>query len=253
MGKENRNKTTQTTTTQPWDAMQPYLKDTAQQAQQMYNSGQGQQYFPGETYVGLGDTSNQALDQMQTLAGQGGSQAGYDQAAATASGQYLGAGNPYLSTIWNDQADQLTNRLKDVYSGMGRYASAPMEGELTRNLGALHANLFGGAYESERNRQLQAAGMMPQLDQARYYGADRLAAVGGARDQNSQNQRDSEVARFNFNQQAPMNALDWYNSIINGQAALGGTSTQVTQEPRRPLQKLLGAVTGIGGMIGGFL
>ncbi len=254
MGKKNQQKTTQTTTAEPWKAMQPYLTDTASQAQQMFNSGQGQQYFPGETYTGLGTTTNNALGQMQTLAGQGGVQPGYQQAADTASGAYLGGANPYLDQLYSSGADDISNRLKSLYSGMGRYGSAPMEGELAQNLGNFRAQIYAHAYENERNRQLQAAGMLPGLDQARYQGADRLAGVGMVQDADRQAKRDSEVARFNFGQQAPMDALSWYNQIINGTAGLGGTTNSETTEPGPSfLQKLLGAVTGIGGMVGGFL
>jgi hypothetical protein len=254
MGKQNKQVTTQETTSEPWKAAQPYLTDTMENAQNIYNSGTGQQYFPGQTYTGMGATTNNALTQMEQMAGQGGAgvNAANQYVTDTLGGRYLNEGsNPYLANIWNDQADQLTNRLKDVYSGMGRYGSEPMEGELTRNLGALHSQLYGSQYNAERDRMQGAAGMAPGLDAARYQGTDRLLAAGAYRDADTQAARDSEVARWNFNQQAPMNALDWYSQIVNGTAGLGGTTNSTTTEPGPTfLQKLLGGASAIGGLFG---
>lgn len=256
MGKNNKQTTTQSTTSEPWKAAQPYLTDTMSNAQDIYNSGVGQQYYPGSTYVGMGQGTNAALTQMEQMAGQGspGVDAANQYVTDTVSGKYLQEGsNPYLASIWNNQADEITNRLKDVYSGMGRYGSAPMEGELARNLSAAHSNLYGGAYNAERDRMSGAAGMAAGLDQARYQGTDRLLAAGSVRDADAQAARDAEVARWNFNQQAPMNALDWYSQIVNGTAGLGGTTDSTMTEPGPTfLQKLLGGASAIGGLFGMF-
>jgi len=223
MGKRNNRTTTQQTTSEPWKPAQPYITDVMQQAQQAYGQS------------GIGTTTNNALTQIEQMAGQGtpGVDAANQYNTAVLGGQYLNEGNPYLDRIWSDQADEVTNRLKSLYSGMGRYGSEPMEAELTRNLGSLHSQLYGGAYEAERNRMGSAAGMAPQLDQARYTAPQQMLMAGAYRDQ------------------APMDAVSWYNSIINPNAGLGGTANSSTTEPGPTfLQMLLGGLSGVGGLIG---
>lgn len=225
MGKRNQT-TTQQTTSEPWKAAQPYLQDVMQNAQQAYrNTGSD----------GIGNVTDQALNQIQQMAGQGspGVTAANTYNTDTLNGRYLNEGNPYLDRIWSDQADEVTNRLKDLYSGMGRYGSAPMEGELARNLGSLHSQLYGGAYEAERGRMTNAASIAPTLEGARYLAPQQLLAAGSYRDQ------------------APMDALSWYNSIIGPAGGQGGTSNSTTTEPGPTfLQMLLGGMSGIGGLIG---
>lgn len=227
MGKKQT--TTQNTTSEPWAAAQPYLQDVMQQTQQQYQSNPG----------GIGATTNDALNQIQQMAGQGspGVDAANGYNTNVLNGQYLNEGsNPYLSQIWNDQADQITNRMKDMYSGMGRYGSEPMQNELVQSLGSLHSQLYGGQYNAERDRQTSAAGMAPALDQARYTAPQQLLAAGAYRDQ------------------APMDALSWYNSIIGQAAGQGGTANSETTEPGPGfLQKLLGFGSTIAGIAAPFM
>lgn len=227
--KNNKQTTTQTTTSEPWKVAQPYLTDVMQAAQGAYNN-------TGAT--GIGATTNNALSQIETMAGQGspGVDAANQYNTNVLSGQYLNEGNPYLDRIWSDQADQVTNRLKSLYSGMGRYGSEPMQNEMAQSLGSLHSQLYGGAYEAERGRMTGAASMAPQLDQARYMAPQQMLMAGAYRDQ------------------APMDALSWYNSIIGPAAGMGGTANSETTEPGPTFfQKLLGGIGAVGGLFGSFL
>lgn len=222
MGRKNQT-TTQNTVSEPWKQAQPYLQDVMQQAQNTYGQS------------GIGNTTDEAL-RMMTQTARGGAP-GVDAAnqynTNVLSGQYLNEGNPYMDRIWSDQADQVTNRLKSLYSGMGRYGSEPMQNELAQSLGSLHSQLYGGAYEAERGRMTGAASMAPQLDQARYTAPQQMLMAGAYRDQ------------------APMDALSWYNSIIGSMGQQGGTANSETVEPGPTfLQTLLGGLSGIGGFIG---
>jgi len=225
MGKRNQT-TTQQTVSEPWKPAQPYLTDVMQAAQGAYNN-------TGASGIGAG--TNAALTQIEQMAGQGtpGVDAANQYNTAVLGGQYLNEGNPYLDRIWSDQADQITNRTKSLFSGMGRYGSEPMQNELAQSLGSLHSQLYGGAYEAERGRMTGAASLAPQLDQARYTAPQQMLMAGAYRDQ------------------APMDAVSWYNSIINPNAGLGGTANSSTTEPGPTfLQMLLGGLSGIGGLIG---
>src|SRR5262245_11807824 len=101
----------------------------------------------------------------------------------TLSGKYL---DPSTAPGWSDMVDQITrNTLPQVtaqWSAAGRgtgnsEAAGAASDALSHNLGALAYQNYG----AERARMLQAAGMAPQLDAARYGDLEKLYGVGQLR------------------------------------------------------------------------
>lgn len=75
----------------------------------------------------------------------------YSEAPTNFGGQV----NPYLDRLFNQGADQITNRLQSSFAGSGRNieAARPVAAE---DLGTFGANLYGSAYDADQNRALQA-------------------------------------------------------------------------------------------------
>lgn len=63
--------TTQTSTAEPWKPAQPYLQHAMADTQNVYQSGQGFDYFPGSTVVPYANQSLQAFQGIENLANQG--------------------------------------------------------------------------------------------------------------------------------------------------------------------------------------
>jgi hypothetical protein len=347
MGRRKAEQTKQVTN-EPWSASQPYLQDVMDTGQFLHDSGAGQNYYPGDTYAGMGADAQSALTQMAGLASQpiaglqqaqnamgniastGGIDTGaqyqqmldngawrnpstsmyqdlYSQAQQpnaanqylepTAQGQYLDNRNPYLADLYGRGADDLTNRMKSLYEGHGRYGSGSMNTDLANSLGGLYTGIMAPAYESERNRmleassllgnfnqagfgnrlgalqglnsaeqqqfsnrsgllgnlsdvqamnagnQMQAASMVPGLDAARYAGVDRLTQIGAARQSDRQASLDADIARFNFEQQAPWEAAQQYSNLL-GMGGSPGFGSETTYE--QPPSRLAGMVGGAG-------
>jgi hypothetical protein len=97
---------------------------------------------------------------------------------------------------------------------------------MTRALGDVAADIAYRDYGAERARQQQVLGFAPQLQQASYYDIGQLGAVGGAREQLAQQQLASDIARFQFEQQAPMQALGQYQAAVSG-FPMGQTSSAI--------------------------
>ena len=209
-----------TSTTEPWGAIQEPLKETYQQAQELYNQGVGFTPYSGPTYAGLTGTQQTAmqglLDKLQAgqTAGQTaesyvggmlsqpttelytnqyvtggagaipgseylsqamGSAMGSPSGALlekTVSGGYLPGSNPYLDEVYDSIVRQtkesftedILPTIRQGATQAGMYDSsrrALAEGSALGDVGAqlasTAANLYGGAYESERDRQMQAA------------------------------------------------------------------------------------------------
>lgn len=321
-GTKGQMKPVQETTSTPWVESQPYLKDVMAQARQLIQSGQGQSFPQGDWYAGLGNITNSGINSIQNNAQNGvqnlagansalggiinGSTAidpsmwqsiyntamnGNDPASGyldeTARGDFLGGANPYLNTLYQGAADDIENRTKSLFSGMGRYGSEVHQDALTDSLGQTYAGIYAPAYENERNRMLQAAGMLgnqqtanlgiatgaagglsgvegqninnrmaaagmiPGLEAASYLPGQMLLQAGQLKDEAAQGQLNADLMAQMFNQQAPMDALSWYQNLISG--AGGGYGTATTSEPYRPGLKFLGALTSILGGLGGFM
>lgn len=189
------------TVNEPWDEAQPYIKDIFSRAQGQYDAMAGEMTDPNFAAASalLGDTIQ---------------------------GDYLGQGNPYLDDLYSRGADDLTNRMKTIAEANGRYGSGWFGDTLGTGLGNLYSQVYAPAYESERNRQMQAAGMVPSLSFSQ--------------------------------QQAPWQNLGNYANIVGG---VGGGGTSSVYEPTTGplLGALSGALSGFGatggplGAIGGGL
>ena len=99
----------------------------------------------------------------------------------------------------------------------------------------------GTMFGRERVMQGQAAGMSPELSQADYFDIAQLMGLGGQQDAYSQSLLNSDIARWDFNQQAPNESLSFLNNILSGASAYkGGTTTGGSQQPYSPLAGMLG-------------
>jgi hypothetical protein len=245
---------TSTTTTEPPKYLQPFLQQGMQGAQGLYNRGPAQ-YYPGETVVGFSPETEQALGMQSSRATQGSPLMGAANSYATnllnggGAPTFGGGSNPQLDAMFGQAANSTQTRLSSEFAGSGRNldASRPARAE---ELGNLATSIYGGAYESERDRmaselgqqraqQFGVLGMAPQMAQADYADIDRLRGVGAAREDLSGRTMEDQAARFDFQQNAPGVNLDQYLARLQGYP--GGTSSATT-----PIYRNTGA-----GVLGG--
>lgn len=237
----------QTTRLEPPKYQLPYLERGLGYAQNQFNTG-GTPVVPfaGETERGLTGITDMAT------AGNPITGNANNLASQTLSGGFLGS-NPYLDQTFNQAALATQNQLASQFAGSGRNIEAS-QGLRSQQLNDLATNIYGGAYDAERNRQNQVLGMSPQLGQAAYTDFDRLIGVGGAREGLAQ-----EYAS------APGRNLDEFLGRVSGN--MGQTST--TPQYRNRAAGAIGGgmfgaqlgnqlgngnpwATGIGGLLGAF-
>ncbi len=265
MGSKQSAPATQTVTNAPPAFLEPYLRNAAQSATDLYNRGGG---FPqGNTLAPLSSTTQQALQltTQRALNGNPLDATAQNTALQTAGGAFLGS-NPYL-----DAASQAANRstirqfrdatmpsLQGSFARAGRYGSNAAgnavqgaQEALATGLADSNARLYGQEYSNERNRMLQAAGMAPALTQTDFRNLSVLEGVGGTLDDRAQAELDAQLAR---DSQA-RTALDEYIARLNGVSGNFSSNTTTASAPRtsRAAGALGGAASGasIGGMVGG--
>ena len=137
---------------------------------------------------GMGDTSKNVTGNLA----QGGQFQGvFDKAgqpgaaqqylSGTAGGDFL-HGSPQLNDIITRSNQQIGDQTNQLFSGAGRYGSGVHQGTLASAIGANTSNLLNQNYQSERDRQLQAAGAISNEQQGRL-GTQLGATSGGTQAQ----------------------------------------------------------------------
>ncbi len=230
---------TVTSSTAPWSGQQPYLSFGFQQAQDLYNRG-GPQYYAGDTLAPVsGDTTQAlALQAQRALAGSPLTTAAQANALGTAQGDYLSAGNPYLQNMFNSIADTVRPSVTGSFEGAGRYGSGAYANALASALTNNAGNLAYQNYNDERGNMMRTDALAPTLANQDYTDIGQLAATGDAQRQLAQQDINSAVDRYNYNQNLPYNSLADYMRMIQGN--YGSSSTQTTQNYANPVAGALG-------------
>lgn len=232
MSKGSSNQT-QSTVSEPWGPVQGYMKKALPKIEDWVLDAP-KQYYPGSTVVPFGPQSETALTWTEQRAMQGSPLLRNSQGLAneTLGGAFLpgsGGGNPYLDASVAKAQRAVRGPLDSQFAAGGRYGSGAHAGALANSYGDIATEIYGGAYESERARQLQAAGLAPGLAMADYEDIAMLASVGGQREAKAAEEMQDIVNRFNFAQDERPNRIRDYLALLNGGFAGTGTQTQTAR------------------------
>ena len=227
---------TATGTRDPWAESKPLLNDVLANAQKygndpsMFTPEFGQN--TRNAAQGFANLGSNPLAQHGVLGGLiGGMKDAFGTGNTTlmqpASGGMLGA-NPYLDSVLATSGQRAADMVNSQFAGAGRYGSGAHTGVLADRLGAIETNARMGSYDTERGRQLNAAGLLSgqgmqgaqlsgQLDNANVMQQQLLAQGGQMQD-----------AMANAQKQAPLQATQWMAGLGTPIAQLGGSTSQET-------------------------
>jgi hypothetical protein len=140
-----------------------------------------------------------------------------------------------LNALGSLSGQELARQLSGA-SALSRADQARMQRQL--------AGLGGQASTSAQDlaRRMQGAQLAPQFADLDYQGAERLAAVGTAREQQAQAELQDAINRYNFDQNVDAQKLRDYMALVGG-GTVG--SNQIQPVFRNPL------AGGLGGALGG--
>lgn len=252
-----------TTTTQIDPTIQPFLSYGLGEAQRLYQAG-GPQYYQGQTYVSPSQTTQTGLQALEQRATQGNPlvSAAQQQVQNTIGGNYL-SGNPFFQGAFAPAAQAATQQFQKAIgdigsaaSRAGRYGSGAMgtlqdraSGQLAQQLSNTAGQLAYQNYADERARQQAATMAAPAMAQADYQDIQNLLAAGQAREGYTGQQLQSDIARFNFQQQQPQqNLATFLSSVYGNPMATLRSQTQSGSADTSTLQNLLGTAAVAGGL-----
>lgn len=209
----------------PWSGQQEPLKFGFEQARANYDSSMPA-YFPDSAVVPFSNQTTQALSRLEQRANNGSPlvSGAQGQVQSTLNGDYLMAGNPYFSQM----ADRITaNVLPGIdarFAAAGRSGSGLHGRAVGEGLGDAIGQLAYQNYGQERQNQLAAAQVAPQMAQLDYIDPQMLQQVGAAYEQQAGANLQDEINRFNYEQNLPDQKLRQYMSLVGG-GSYGGSST----------------------------
>jgi hypothetical protein len=240
-GKGGGGETTSQTQIDP--TIRRYRDFGLSEAQRLYQSA-NPQYYPGQTFVSPSEQTQAGLQAQQARAMQGNPllPAAQQQQQSVIGGQYL-ANNPFfnqaLAGAGQAATSQYFNAINQAQSGAsqaGRYGSGAQENlfnragtTLANTLANTAGNLMYQNYGAERGRQEAAAMNAPQLAMADYADIDRLRDVGQTAEDYQQAALQSDIARFDFEQNLPYQKLTQYNNAVYGAPAGQMQTSQQSQ------------------------
>ena len=220
---------------------QPFLEFGLSEAKQRYDTGEPN-FYPFPTTVGFSPESEMALDMVRDRA--------LDPNSLTAQAQdvvqqNLMGTNPLMSMAFQPVVDTIESR----FSRAGRYGSGA-------NQSALASGLAPIAYKAQQDA-LRMAPNIQNLD------AQQLAKVGGAREADAMATLQSDIDRFNFEQNVDDQRLANYLSLVGG-GTVGSNTAQPVFRNRgmsalggalggAQLANLAGFGGGTGALLGGLL
>jgi hypothetical protein len=141
------------------------------------------------------------------------------------------------------------------YGGSRRAVATGLASDaLARNIFNTSATMASTAYGQGLDAQSRALALTPQTMQAMQQPGLLMDTVGQQQQGYQQDLINAEMAKWNFNQQAPWQSLAQYQQMVTGNYGGQGTATQTTPTatPNRALSAMGGAAAGfaVGGPVG---
>jgi len=231
------------TTSELDPTVRPFVQYGLEEAKNLYQTS-SPQYYPGQTYVGPSAQTQTSLQAAQNRALMGSplQQTAQQQQLGTIGGQYLSAGNPYFTQALGGATQQATQAYNDAIkaaqgtaSMAGRYGSgvsADIQNRAANTLATTLANKYGDLayqnYAGERALQQQSAFNAPQMAAADYADIQQLANVGKTTEGYQQTALQSDIDRYNYEQNLPYQKLSAYLGAAYG-SPMGQVSTSQQQ------------------------
>jgi hypothetical protein len=217
--------TTQVTKTEPWSEQIPHLAHVFERARAL--SDIPTTYYPEPAYAQPTSETQSAwaLQRQRALQGSPLTAAASSLVARTLGGGFLAAANPGFQAAVDRAANAIRPSLDGQFAGQGRYGSGAHARAVMSALADTAGDLAYRDYAQERQNQMAAIGMAPQLAAQDYEDLARLAEVGRRREEFAQARLDDHIARFDAAQMEPWERLARYAELIQGNYGSSSTSS----------------------------
>lgn len=278
----SKNKTTQTTISQPDPTIQPARNRVMGDALSLYNNGSLVKPNLMGTVVPYADESNRMMSGLSSLAnanmdGRGLSgqyqniinNGGYNQEQKdalggireTANSNFDPYGNPAFKQVLEQAQGAASNAVNQNTAAMGRYGSGTHQGVMAREIGDLTSRAVGQEYNNWQGRKDAAQSALFNAGQtgqgnlgAAYEGMrsplDALGLVGSMKEDLAGRELNDRLRIAQEQANAPLANMQALNSLIAGSGNYG-TTTATAQGPSNTFSNLAGGALGGASLLSG--
>lgn len=222
---------TSSTTTQrndPYGPSQPYINQGLADAGALYDAG-GFRIDPymGDLVADRDPLSNAAYNAS------GGVGAGGLNSANMAQGSLARAMDPNVRSQYTDQLvqntiDRIMPGINSIFAGSGMSGSGLHAQNLASGVSSGVAGVLDNAWQQGENRALQAAGMVPGINNAAYGAVNFLDTMGRGNQQQNQSEINAAVLQDQQAQTADLNAIQDYLALTSGVGGMFGVQSSRT-------------------------
>lgn len=225
-GSRSTTKTKSTSSNSAWAPAEPYLQSGVQGLGD-WMTGAGATSYQGPRVADLSAQTQQGIDRMMASPGASTSANYYNDVL---SGRWLDQGNPYMERLQDAVRASVMPSINNQFSGNGLFGSTAHQASLSQGLGRAMAEPLFAAYENERNRQQQAAGQLPGVDQII---SGNYLQAGNIIDRHAQALLDAQQQQFEADRAAPVRGIMEAMPTLSGVGGQFGTQTQNSTQTTR--------------------
>jgi hypothetical protein len=197
---------------------------------------QGFNPYTSDRFAGLNPDQLSAINAIRNRAISG--SATMNNAESALNANIAGGPNPYLDSMVNQAQGSVMRNYQNTaipqllggsmasgsFGNTGITAAGrESENDLQQNLGNIATQMYGGAYDSDKARQMQAIGMAPMFGNAAYSDASQLMNAGQIMQDQSQRGMDFDYEQFLNEQNLPYKQLAAMSGVFGSN--LGSSST----------------------------
>ena len=222
-------------------AVRPYVTDALSKQQALYNQG-APEYYGGQTYLDPNSQQQQAINQMTANANVN---SGMLQNSTNLNNQMIQGdflqNNPNFNAVMDTAGRKATDLYNTATQGTmsqasqaGRYGSdaharlqAGNAGKLAQSLSDTAGQYAYQNYANERGNQINAMNNAQTIAGNQNVGAQNLAQAGNMQAGFDQAALDSDLSRWDYNQNKDQMHLSNYTSAVWG--APGGSTSTTSQ------------------------
>ena len=187
-------------------------------------SNQGFTPYGGDRFAGLNQTQEQGLQAIQDRA-IGGSQTVNMAEQQLQNNIQGGQTNPYLDAMVGRAQDSVRSQFNTGAVNSGSFGNSGLQEQFAKQLGDTASSMYGNAYETDRNRQMQSIGMAQQFGNQAYTDAGQLMNAGNFMQDQQQQNADFGFQQFQDQQNDPYKKLSAMAGVFNSAPGQSSTTT----------------------------
>lgn len=187
-------------------------------------SDQPFQAYGGQRYADLNGTQQQGIGMIQQRAMNGSPV--MDSAQSNLQGMMSGGSNPYLDAMVNRAQGNVLSNANVAQARSGSFGNSGIAEQAARQMGDVATSIYGGAYEADQGRRMQAIGMAPTFGNQAYQDAGNLLKAGQLQQDQAQQGMDFNFSQYQDAQNLPYKQLAGMSGVFGSNLGAQSSTTQ---------------------------